>query len=87
MSLISLFVAARSALARHRERRHALEGLMALDDRSLADIGIHRSQIATLAQGVDEAIWQDPAPSALATAGFHNDGSRFSPAHRLLPRV
>ena len=45
MSLINLFVAARSAMARRQQRRRALDELLALDDRSLADIGIHRSQI------------------------------------------
>ena len=46
MSLINMFVAARDALAERRQRTGcATEELVALDDRSLADIGIHRSQI------------------------------------------
>src|SRR5271154_4955247 len=50
MSLINLFVAARSAIARWRQRQRAYGELMALDDRSLADIGIHRSQIPAIAE-------------------------------------
>ena len=45
MSLINLFAAARSAIANRRHRQRALDELMALDDRSLADIGITRSEI------------------------------------------
>ncbi len=47
-----LFVAARNALADRRRRQRAYAELAALDDRSLADIGIHRSQIPAI---VDEA--------------------------------
>jgi len=50
MSLINLFVAARSAIARWRQRQRAYGELMALDDRSLADIGIHRSQIPAIVE-------------------------------------
>jgi uncharacterized protein YjiS (DUF1127 family) len=53
MSLINLFMAARSAIARWRQRQRAYGELMALDDRSLADIGIHRSQIPAI---VEEAF-------------------------------
>ena len=51
MSLINLFVAARNALREWRRRQRAYHELMALDDRSLADIGIHRSQIAAVVEG------------------------------------
>jgi uncharacterized protein YjiS (DUF1127 family) len=50
MSLINLFVATRSAVARWRQRERAYGELMALDDRSLADIGIHRSQIPAIVE-------------------------------------
>ncbi|HEX3883982.1 MAG TPA: DUF1127 domain-containing protein [Stellaceae bacterium] len=45
MSVVALFAAARDALAARRRRTRAYTELAALDDRSLADIGIHRSQI------------------------------------------
>ena len=50
MSLINLFVAARAAIAGWRQRQRAYGELMALDDRSLADIGIHRSQIPAIVE-------------------------------------
>ena len=71
MSLINLFVAARAAIASWGQRHRAYGELMALDDRCLADIGIHRTQIpgiieefygaARRAPGRDAAF--DAAPS------------------------
>jgi uncharacterized protein YjiS (DUF1127 family) len=52
MSLSNVFVSARKAMAQWRERERAYAELMALDDRSLADIGIRRSEIAALVEGV-----------------------------------
>jgi uncharacterized protein YjiS (DUF1127 family) len=52
MSLINLLVSTRDALVRHRQRRRAFDELMSLDDRALADIGIHRSQIPALIAGI-----------------------------------
>ena len=51
MSLINLFVQARNSYADWRRRARAYDELMALDDRSLADIGIHRSQIPAIVAG------------------------------------
>jgi len=51
MFFVSLFAAARSALAEWRRRQQAYGELMALDDRSLADIGIHRSEIPAIVEG------------------------------------
>jgi len=48
MSVINLFLAARNAIADRRRRQRAYAELVALDDRSLADIGVHRSQIASI---------------------------------------
>ena len=45
MSVVALFATARDALVARRRRTRAYAELAALDDRSLADIGIHRSQI------------------------------------------
>jgi uncharacterized protein YjiS (DUF1127 family) len=63
MSLINLFVAARSAIARWRQRQRAYGELMALDDRSLADIGIRREEIRAIVEGVHAEPRPAPAPS------------------------
>ena len=62
MSLINLFVAARAALAERRQRQRAYEELSALDDRSLADIGLHRSQLSLVVDRLREAVELDAAP-------------------------
>lgn len=48
MSLLTLLITAASAWAGWRQRRRAYSELMALDDRSLADIGLQRSDMPTL---------------------------------------
>ncbi|MBV8889961.1 MAG: DUF1127 domain-containing protein [Alphaproteobacteria bacterium] len=48
----NLFVAARQALSDWRRREQAYDELMRLDDRSLADIGIRRSEIPAIVEGV-----------------------------------
>jgi uncharacterized protein YjiS (DUF1127 family) len=70
MSLITLFVAARSALAKQRERRRAYHELMALDDRSLSDIGLHRSQLPALVEGVGPAVHVEGEPDAVVASAF-----------------
>ena len=70
MSLINLLVAARSALAQHRQRRRAFDELMALDDRALADIGLYRSQIPALVAGVTPAAGPDAEPDPVVAAVF-----------------
>jgi uncharacterized protein YjiS (DUF1127 family) len=59
MSVLNLFVSAREAFADWRRRQRAYAELMALDDHSLADIGIQRSQVRDLCEG-----FYAPAPSA-----------------------
>ena len=51
MSLINLLVSAGRRFSGWQRRRQAYAELMALDDHSLADIGLHRSQIASLVEG------------------------------------
>jgi uncharacterized protein YjiS (DUF1127 family) len=70
MSLINLFVAARNAGAERRRRRRAYDELTALDDRSLADIGIHRSQIPAMVETMYQNAHADPvkAPALGARA-------------------
>lgn len=71
MSLINLFVAARSALTKQRERRRAYYELSALDDRSLADIGLHRSQIPALVEGFNAGRPEAEPDAVVASAlGF-----------------
>lgn len=85
MSLIHLFVAARAALARQRQRRRAFAELMALDDRSLADIGIHRSQIPALVEGVDPAVWPEAEPDPVVASAFGCGGARLATGRPWLP--
>lgn len=52
MSVVNLVVSAGRAFSAWRQRRETYAELMALDDHSLADIGLHRSQISGLFGGV-----------------------------------
>ena len=52
MSVINLLLSAGKSFSDWRHRDRAYAQLMALDDHSLADIGIHRSQIGGLIDGV-----------------------------------
>ena len=73
MPILNLFISAGRAFADWRRRERAYGELMALDDRSLADIGIHRSQIRALLEG-DDVRGREVAsiPSATATGlGWH----------------
>ena len=80
MSLINLFIAARNAWSGWRKRQRAYGELMALDDRSLADIGIHRTQIPGLVMSFEQAAQIEAAPFANA-AEFGRDG-RYAHGHR-----
>ena len=71
MFVVNLFVSAGKALSEWRCRERAYAELMALDDHSLADIGIHRSQIGGLVEAVrmpDEASPR-PVPEGAKFAG------------------
>jgi uncharacterized protein YjiS (DUF1127 family) len=70
MSLINLFIGARNAWQGWRKRRRAFDELMALDDRSLADIGIHRSQIPSLVEGFQGPGRAAKLPSAVIASAF-----------------
>ena len=63
MSILNLFLSAGHAVAERRRRERAYRELIALDDRSLADIGVNRSQIRALVEGGDVGMAADPAPS------------------------
>jgi uncharacterized protein YjiS (DUF1127 family) len=51
MSVLNLLISARKAFADWQRRQRAYAELMALDDHSLADIGIRRSQVRDLCDG------------------------------------
>jgi uncharacterized protein YjiS (DUF1127 family) len=55
MFIVSFIAAAREAVAEWRRKQQAYGELMALDDRSLADIGIRRSEIPAIVEGFHEA--------------------------------
>jgi len=87
MSLINLFVTARSALARRRQRNLAYDELMSLDDRSLADIGIHRSQIAALVEGFRPAVSLPSQSDPVVASAFGCGDARLATGHRWMPPV
>ncbi len=70
MSLVNLFVAARNAVKNRRQRQRAFAELMALDDRSLADIGMHRTQIPGLVMSFEQAAQIEAAPLTGSACGF-----------------
>jgi uncharacterized protein YjiS (DUF1127 family) len=55
MFAVSFLAAAREAFAEWRRKQQAYAELMSLDDRSLADIGIRRSEIPAIVEGYHEA--------------------------------
>jgi uncharacterized protein YjiS (DUF1127 family) len=87
MSLINLFVAARNAMARRRQRRRAMDELMALDDRSLADIGIHRSQISGVVEGMYTARPLGSVPRGVAAAAFGQGAPSLAGGRPWLPPI
>ncbi len=69
MFIMSLFANAQHKLAAWRRRHQAYVELMGLDDRSLADIGIHRSQIPGLIFGGEEKSRDfEPKPEGVFAA-------------------
>jgi uncharacterized protein YjiS (DUF1127 family) len=50
--MVNLLISAGRAFSQWRQREQTYAELMALDDHSLADIGLHRSQIGALVDGV-----------------------------------
>jgi uncharacterized protein YjiS (DUF1127 family) len=68
MSLLNLFLSAAKAISAWRRRERAYAELMALDDRSLADIGVRRSQIRALVEGAASRNRPTEAPSPKGAA-------------------
>ena len=66
MSVINFLISVGRGFSEWRRRQQAYAELMALDDRSLSDIGVHRSQIGALVDGVrvpDPYLPPSPLPS------------------------
>jgi uncharacterized protein YjiS (DUF1127 family) len=82
MSLINLFVAARSAIARWRQRQRAYGELMALDDRALADIGVRRVQIRAIVDGYHAAAHRTAARDAASDAALDHREAGLAAGHR-----
>jgi uncharacterized protein YjiS (DUF1127 family) len=55
MSIVNLFASGWSQLSQWRRREQAYSELMALSDRDLADIGVRRSEIPAIVEGVYES--------------------------------
>jgi uncharacterized protein YjiS (DUF1127 family) len=83
MFAINIFTAAREAFSEWRRRERAYGELMALDDRSLADIGIHRSEIPGLIYGEPDAVHAGEA--ALDTGIFAAHQARIAGGHGAMP--
>ena len=81
MFIVSLFFAARHALADWRRRQRAYAELMALDDRSLADIGIRRSEIPAIVEGNYEASGRNRDPEFFPVFASH----RLAGGHTWFP--
>ena len=86
MCVVNMLVAARAALAERRERRQAYEELAALDDHSLADIGLHRSQLDGTVERLYESVELDAAPPAVQTLARRVDAG-LSAGQQWLRRI
>ena len=73
MSIVSILVAMRAALADRRDRNRIHEELAALDDHSLADIGLHRSQLPGMVERLYESIELDAAPPSIRKSARRGD--------------
>src|SRR3974377_660372 len=78
MSVLNLLNSVREAFADWRRREHSYAEMMALDDHSLADIGIRRSDIRAICEGSHR-----PAPSE-ALVPFPQRGEFAKPDAHLM---
>ena len=82
MFLINLFAAAKNAVADWRHRQQAYAELASLDDRSLADIGIRRSDIPAIVEGYHDA---SRGSSDSDFPGFDPHRARLAGGHKWFP--
>jgi uncharacterized protein YjiS (DUF1127 family) len=86
MSVVNMLAAARAVFADRRDRRRAYEELAALDDHSLADIGLHRSQLDGTVERLYESVELDAAPPAVQTLARRVDAG-LSAGQQWLRRI
>ncbi|MBV9827182.1 MAG: DUF1127 domain-containing protein [Alphaproteobacteria bacterium] len=84
---MNLIVAARSAIQGWRQRERAYDELMSLDDRSLADIGIHRSEIPAVVEGFHDLSGRDAVAPVAAEPRLSPAQSRLANGVRWLPPI
>jgi uncharacterized protein YjiS (DUF1127 family) len=70
MFVVNQLISAGKAFSEWRKREQAYSELMALDDHSLADIGLHRSQIAGLVDGIRGSRPASPPAAASSRKNF-----------------
>jgi uncharacterized protein YjiS (DUF1127 family) len=83
MLLVNIIAAAKSALSDWRRRQLAYAELSALDDHSLADIGIRRSEIPAIVEGCPRGA--DRAASDSDFPGFSPQHARLAGGHKWFP--
>ena len=76
-----------TALAGWRRRRQAYAELYALDDRSLADIGIHRSQISALVESLHAPAPVESTREGVTATAFGRGAPRLSTGRTWLPPI
>ena len=84
MSIVNLLIAARNAVSEFRQRQRAYAELGALDDRSLADIGLRRSDIPAVIEGLYDAT-RERRPAARGDAAFDPRHAQAVAGHRWMP--
>jgi uncharacterized protein YjiS (DUF1127 family) len=87
MSLINLFVADRNGWSGWRARQRAYGELMALDDRSLSDIGIRRSDIPAIVEGFHEKARHQPVEARDPAMALSARQAKLAFGGRWLPPI
>ena len=89
MSIINLLVAAGRAVREFRQRQRAYADLGRLDDRSLADIGLRRSDIPAIVEGFypGTRAHQPEDRREKRAAAFDPHQARAVAGHRWVPPI
>lgn len=83
MSIVNLLVGTGRAISEWRRRQRSYAELSVLDDRSLADIGLRRSDIPAVIEGFYEAT--RPRRTDSGATGFDAHRAQAVAGHRWLP--